>query len=59
MTLQDEAMGDMTMRHDNGDRRHEDGKGQNGDRQHNIGDGRHNDGKGHQGNGQHNDGDGR
>ena len=36
MTLQDEAMGDMTTRHD-------DGKGPNGDGRHDDGDVRHND----------------
>ena len=30
MTPQDEATGDMTMRHNDGDGRHDDGKGQNG-----------------------------
>ncbi len=49
--------GNTTTRHDDGDGRHNDGKGQNGDWQHNDGDRRHNDGKGQQGDGQHNNGD--
>ncbi len=44
MTLQNEATGDTTMRHD-------DGKGQNGDKRHDDGDGQYNDGKGQQGDG--------
>ena len=51
MTLQDEATGDKTMRHD-------DDKGQNGDRRHDNGDRQHDNNKGQQGDGQHNNGDG-
>ena len=45
MTLQDEAMGDTTTWHDDGDgrHRHSNDKGQNGN-------GRHDNGKGQQGN---------
>jgi hypothetical protein len=55
MTLQDEATGDTTMWHDDGDGRHNDGDGQNGDGRHDDGDGRHNDGQHNDGTGQHGD----
>ena len=42
----------------NGDGQHDNGKGQNGDGRHDDGNGQHNNGKGQQGNGQHNNGDG-
>jgi hypothetical protein len=54
-----ERDGYTMTRQDNGDRRHIDSKGQNGDGPHDDGDGRRNDGKGWQGDGQHNDGNGR
>ena len=41
------------MRHDNADGRHDDGKGQQGDRRHADGNGRHDDGKGQQGERRH------
>ena len=53
------AMGGTTIARGRGDGRHNDGKGQHGDRQfstttwHEDGDGRHNDGKGQQGDRQH------
>ena len=46
------ATGDTTTRHEDSNRRHDYGNGQNGD-------GRHNDGKGQQGNRWHDDGNGR
>ncbi len=52
-------MTQQRTRNDNGDGRHDDGKGQNGEGRHDNGNGRHNDGKGQQGDGQHNDGNGR
>ena len=42
-------MGDTTTRHDEGDRRHNNGKGQYGDMRHDDGNRRHGDGKVQQG----------
>jgi hypothetical protein len=55
---QDNATGVTTMRHDDGDRQHDNGKGLNGEGWHDDGDGRHDDGKGHNGDGRHDDGNG-
>ena len=58
MTLQDEATGDRTTPHDDGDGWHDNSKGQQGNGRHNNVDGRLNDGKCQQGDRQHNNGDG-